>query len=311
MKLSVVIPGYNTPDAWWDRCLRSVLAALPQDGEIICVDDGSRQKPNVMVRDERIKWICLEKNSGQAAARNRALDIAQGEYVTFVDSDDEVTTDVYAKCLAAGAENADIILFGVQVDWVTERLRKIDRVPFVGAAGVLSDESVRRLFDACLLEYPVNKLYRREFLATYGIEFPEGICPGEDTIFNLHCLKAKARWQLVDVVGYVYYRYSGSSLSRYLPTYAEAMKMKALLWREVYSDVMPDCSEEYRERMLWNNLWRKGSPLSFCEKCAYGRAHGQSVLKMLVKTFLKKCCYVRAVRRYKIKKMFPQVVEVK
>lgn len=310
MRISVIIPGYNTPNEWWTRCLKSVVAALPTDGEVICVDDGSSVKPSVDINDARVKWIYLEKNVGQSAARNAALEIAQGEYVTFVDSDDEVTRDVYAECLAIATERADIILFGVQVDWIVERLRKVDRVPFAGMLGVLSESQLKELFDSCLLEYPVNKLYRRAFLVEHGIRFPEGICPGEDTIFNLECVKAKAKWHFVDVVGYVYYRYSGSSLSRYLPTYQDAMKRKAELWREVYSGVMPDCTEAYRESMLWDNIWRKGSPYSFRERCAYAREHEQSVLKMIVKTLLKKYCYVTAVRRYKIKKMFPQVKEI-
>lgn len=311
MKLSVIVPGYNTPNAWWERCLKSVLAALPEGGEVVCVDDGSKMRPEVSVRDSRIKWIYLERNGGQAAARNRALEVAHGEYVTFVDSDDEVTADVYATCLAADNLTADIILFGVQVDWVVERLRKVDRVPFAGALGVLSESQLKELFDACLLEYPVNKLYRRAFLTEHGIRFPEGICPGEDSIFNLRCIKAKARWTAVDIVGYVYYRYSGSSLSRYLPTYGEAMKMKAALWREVYSGVMPDCTEAYREAMLWDNVWRKGSPYSFRARCAYAREHGQSVIKMIVKNLIKRFAYTRQLRRYKIKKVFPKVMEVK
>ena len=142
MKLSVIIPGYNTPNAWWERCLKSVLAALPEGGEVVCVDDGSKMRPEVSVRDSRIKWIYLEPNGGQAAARNRALEVARGEYVTFVDSDDEVTADAYASCLGAGTSTADIILFGVQVDWVVEKLRKVDRVPFAGALGVLSESQL-------------------------------------------------------------------------------------------------------------------------------------------------------------------------
>lgn len=310
MKLSVIIPGYNTPNEWWTRCLKSVLAALPEDGEVICIDDGSKELPRVEIADARVKWLYLEKNVGQSAARNSALEIAQGEYVTFVDSDDEVIRNVYARCLSEAGGKSDIILFGVQVDWIREKLRKVDRPQRVGYQDVLGEVELKELFDSCLLEYPVNKLYRRAFLVEHGIRFPEGICPGEDTIFNLECVQAKAKWHFVDVVGYVYYRYSGSSLSRYLPTYAEAMKKKEELWREVYSGFMPDCTEAYQESMLWDNIWRKGSPYSFRERCAYAREHGQSVLKMIVKTLLKKYCYVTAVRRYKIKKMFPQVKEI-
>jgi len=45
-RLSVIIPGYNNPDAYWKRCLDSVIAACGPDDEIICVDDGSKTKPS-------------------------------------------------------------------------------------------------------------------------------------------------------------------------------------------------------------------------------------------------------------------------
>lgn len=310
MKLSVIIPGYNTPNEWWERCLKSVLAALPDEGEVVCVDDGSRVKPCVDVNDARVKWLYSEKNVGQSAARNTALKIAQGEYVTFVDSDDEVTRDVYAKCLARmAADQSDIVVFGCRPLWVKEGLYKED-IPTAGCFGVLKDAKIRELFDGCLWEYVWNKIFRRDFLVQNGIAFKEDICPGEDTIFVLECLKAKAKWTAVDVVGYVYYRYSGSSLSRYLPSYGRAMKLKAELWREVYSGVMPDCTEAYQVNMLWENIWRKGSPYSFLERCVYGLTHRQSVVKMIVKNLLKRFAYTRQLRRYKIKKMFPKVMEV-
>ena len=311
MKLSVIIPGYNTPNEWWERCLKSVLAALPEDGEIVCVDDGSKMRPEVSVRDSRITWIYLEQNVGQSKARNIALESAHGDYVTFVDSDDEVCDSVYEKCLGRMiVDGSDVAVFGCRPLWVKEGLCKED-VPNAGNCGVLGERKMRELFDGCLLEYVWNKIFRRDFLIQNNIVFKEDICPGEDTIFVLECIKAKARWTAVDVVGYVYYRYSGSSLSRYLPTYGEAMKLKAALWREVYSGVMPDCTEAYQEAMLWDNIWRKGSPYSFREKCAYGKAHGQSVVKMLVKRLIKRFAYTRQLRRYKIKKMFPTVMEVK
>ncbi len=200
--LSVIIPGYNTPNEWWERCLRSVIAALPEDGEVICVDDGSRVRPKISIQDTRIRWIYLEKNVGQSAARNVAIKVANGDYVTFVDSDDEVLSNVYRQVLADSDGGADVIVFGVRVVWKDESLQKED-VPRLRKSGVLTLAEVQELFDGCLFEYPVNKLFRRSFLNSHNFSFDDGICPGEDTVFNLKCVLAGATCPLVPIVGHV------------------------------------------------------------------------------------------------------------
>ena len=79
-RLSVIIPGYNTPDAWWRRCVGSVKAALGPDDEVVCVDDGSSQRPlaleSLAKEDSRVKTVYLEKNMGLPTARNAGLDVA-------------------------------------------------------------------------------------------------------------------------------------------------------------------------------------------------------------------------------------------
>ena len=94
MRLSVIIPGHNTPKKWWCRCLYSVRQACGPDDEIICVDDGSKECPcflnDIAKEDARVKPIFLQQNVGQSAARNAALDKAKGDWIAFVDADDRV-----------------------------------------------------------------------------------------------------------------------------------------------------------------------------------------------------------------------------
>lgn len=89
--ISVIVPIYNT-EKYLERCVQSILKQTYTNLEIILVDDGSRDRCGIMCdeyegQDKRIKVI-HQKNAGQSAARNAAMKIASGEYLTFVDSDD-------------------------------------------------------------------------------------------------------------------------------------------------------------------------------------------------------------------------------
>lgn len=315
--LSVIIPGFNTPNKWWGRCIRSVLFALPDSGEIICVDDGSRVRPEVDVTDARIKWIYLEKNVGQSDARNAALEQAKGEFVTFVDSDDEVVPSIYREIFLQKDECSDVVVFGVRVCWTNEQLMKED-VPRRRDCSRLDIENLQLLFDGCLFEYPVNKVFRREFLERNRIAFDSGICPGEDTIFNLKCLLAGARYQCLPMVGYIYYRYFTSSLARYQARFEQSLRIRNAMWKDVKRGIrsangldvkLGELSED--EIFAWTieNAWRFDSPLTLKERLErYGGV--KIFLKMFLKQFARRFFYARPIRRWKIKKMFPHVKEV-
>lgn len=315
--LSVIIPGFNTPNNWWTRCIRSVLSALPESGEIICVDDGSKVRPDVDVTDARIKWIYLEKNVGQSDARNAALVQAKGAFVAFVDSDDEVLPSVYREIFSQKDECSDVVVFGVRVCWTNERLMKED-VPSGRGCSRLNIEDVQRLFDGCLFEYPCNKIFRREFLARNRIVFDSGVCPGEDTIFNLKCLLAGARYQCLPMVGYVYYRYFTSSLARYQSRFEKSLRIRNAMWKDVKRVLRPlgesdaklgELSEDELEAWLLENAWRFDSPLTLKER--FVRCGGiKTFCKMILKQFARRFFYVRPIRRWKIKKMFPYAKEV-
>ena len=90
-KVTIIIPVYNT-ELLLDRCLESVVGQSLSDIEIICVDDGSTDGSGALLdswaeRDGRIRVI-HQSNGRQGKARNAALNIAEGEYVGMIDSDD-------------------------------------------------------------------------------------------------------------------------------------------------------------------------------------------------------------------------------
>ncbi|SDA42583.1 Glycosyltransferase involved in cell wall bisynthesis [Dialister histaminiformans] len=97
-KVSVIVPVYNVA-AYLDKCIESLCNQTIEDIEIILVDDGSKDESGVMCdeyakMDARIKVI-HKSNGGLSDARNAGLDICQGEYIGFVDSDDCVEKEMY------------------------------------------------------------------------------------------------------------------------------------------------------------------------------------------------------------------------
>ena len=97
VKVSVIIPVYNS-EKYLNKCLDSLVNQTLRDIEIIIVNDGSTDNSEKIIKsylnDSRINYFAQE-NQGQAAARNRALKLAKGEYISFVDSDDYVDENMF------------------------------------------------------------------------------------------------------------------------------------------------------------------------------------------------------------------------
>lgn len=114
-KVSVIIPLYNT-EAYVGEALRSIQSQTLRETEILVVDDGSTDRSAAVVEelaaaDCRIRLL-RQANAGQAAARNAALDIARGEFVYFMDSDDLLEPDALAVCYEkCTAEHLDFVFF--------------------------------------------------------------------------------------------------------------------------------------------------------------------------------------------------------
>ena len=113
---SIIIPVYNVAP-YLRECLDSVLAQTFTDWEAICVDDGSTDDSGAILdeyvaRDKRFRVI-HQKNAGVSAARNRALQVALGEWITFLDGDDRFEVGRLAALYG-------VVLGHGDVDWIRE-----------------------------------------------------------------------------------------------------------------------------------------------------------------------------------------------
>lgn len=315
MRLSVIIPGYNNPLWRWERCLASVAAVLTDEDEIIVVDDGSAEPFDVaQIQGFRggkaaLKVVRLEKNEGQALARNVGLDCAKGEFVTFVDSDDALKGDPYGPCIQElSTTGADVCVYGVNVVWKDEGLQKHD-LPTAADVETLHREN--------LFNYAVNKVIRKAFLDEKKIRFdPDGM-PCEDVMFYLQTVMAGAKWCFVPVEGYIYFlNANGSQVTRYERRYVKGTTTVAHLWRQ-YVAVHPAASE-YLERLAlseaeirvgeWANSWKQGSPVSLAERWAKAPSK-KAFFAMLVKSFVRRHLYFRPLRRRHYRGLYRNVEE--
>lgn len=101
-RISIIVPVYKA-EKYLNACIDSILKQTYEDFELILIDDGSPDRcpmvcDDYALKDKRVKVI-HQKNSGVAVARNNGLEIATGEYITFVDSDDYIDPVMYERML--------------------------------------------------------------------------------------------------------------------------------------------------------------------------------------------------------------------
>ena len=198
-ELSIIIPLYNAA-LTFDPCLDSIVKQIPDNGELILVDDGSTDETGSRCdllgeKDARIKAIHTP-NGGPGAARNRGLEVATGEWIAFVDADDTCEDGYFVQLLEAA--DADLIIQGQEKHL---RYEKAD-IP-------------RAIAENALLEKgsPWGKLFRKRLIVEKGIRFPENYRYGEDTVFFLRYLGVCENIRCIGECGYHYAGAYGSGLS--------------------------------------------------------------------------------------------------
>lgn len=184
--ISVIVPAYNIVD-YLPRCLDSILNQTYSNLEVIVISDGSTDGTNEVIKkyaekDDRIVPIYKE-NSGVSDTRNKGLDIAEGDYIGFVDGDDYIEPNMYETLLNNLLENdADISHCGYQMVFPS----RVDYYYNTGKKVIQNNQKgIRDLLVGDYVEPGLcNKLYRKEVLA--GLKMPNDIRINEDVLFNFY-----------------------------------------------------------------------------------------------------------------------------
>ena len=222
-KISVIIPVFNT-EKYLSACLDSVLSQSLKDFEIVAVNDASTDdSPRILQeyagRDPRIRIVDHDHNKGLLAARVTGIRSARGQYIQFLDSDDELLPDVLKNVFQTAEEQqADIVHFPLDVrqrnSAVRSRNLNIVRTRSMPGQKVLQGEDIFRNFfvDDAYIWMVCQKFYRSE-ICRKAVEFiPDQFClMAEDFCFYTISAFLAKRYVPLHRPGYIYYLDSGIS----------------------------------------------------------------------------------------------------
>lgn len=211
-KISVVVPAYNT-GRWLPRCLDSLLNQTYENLEVIVVNDGSTDDTREILEDyargkERVKVVHKE-NGGVTSARLRGVAEADGDWIGFMDGDDEIEPDMYLRLLE-NAQGADISHCGHQV------LFPDGRVEYVHNSGMRKEQDhltgLRDLLDGGMVESSLcTKLFRRELFEGLQQWMDPAIKNNEDLLMNYYLFAQAEKAVYEDFCPYHYILRAGSA----------------------------------------------------------------------------------------------------
>ena len=232
--ISVVVPAYNLA-AYLPRCLDSICSQTWRNIEIIVIDDGSTDDTYTIMKaaaakDDRIQ-ICHQANAGVTAARTAGIRIATGDYIGFVDGDDEIEPDMYERLINNALKyHADISHCGYQMCFTDGRINY-----FHNTNQLLQHSrqvAVTALLSGDMIEPGIcNKLYRADLVKQVVAIMPDDIKINEDLLMNYYLFLRSEKSVFEDICPYHYIVRSGSATRQTLNQHRiyDPIKVKQLI----------------------------------------------------------------------------------
>lgn len=265
--ITVVVPVYNV-ELYLSQCIESICNQTYRDLEIILVDDGSKDISGIICdeyaeKDERITVIHKE-NGGLSDARNAGIEVASGEYICFIDSDDFIDSQMLENLYLSCVQNEVQISickrkFVYDNEEVKSIRKKYDTKIFSGVEGfkhfLLED------IDGFVVAW--NKLYKTSLFN--NIKYPKGVIH-EDCFTTYKLLLASNKVAYIDYIGYFYRQRNGSIMNN-----GNFEKDSVML--DAYENILSFVKENYPEfsmaaeyRYVLTNLYVASKVSSVSEK---------------------------------------------
>lgn len=203
-KISIIIPVYNA-EKYLRECLDSILNQSFQDFEILLINDGSTDgSPAICdeyaAKDWRVK-VFHKENGGVSSARNLGLDHANGEWITFVDSDDFLNDNFIDEKLNRYLKNLSFDLI-INNAFIYSTINKYQRYSFVERT--LTTKDFLKYYGLTIVDTPWAKFFKRSIIKKSQIFFNEQFNLGEDLLFNMNYLLYSNKIALIDHPFYNY-----------------------------------------------------------------------------------------------------------
>ena len=259
--VSIIVPVYNTLP-YLSQCIDSIISQQFHDWECILVDDGSTDGSGGLCdeyksKDRRIT-VLHQENKGVSAARNAGIKIANGKFITFVDSDDWIDK-TYLMHLADVRDGADLRVSGYRKMYKGKIIKEHKfKHPKSYVLHKTNADTFIDMLKQDLFYVPVSKFYLKSIIDTNQIEFPIECNYGEDLLFNFLYLK---HTHLISILPHVDYNYriqnAGTLTTVYRPDRFENDYMQWNIVKDFCesNSFLTSDAKQYLGQRLWGIIY--------------------------------------------------------
>lgn len=283
LSISVIVPVYNVENVL-HYCIDSILTQTFTDFELILVDDGSTDNSGKICdkyveQDIRVKVI-HKQNGGVSSARNAGIEVAQGEYICFVDSDDYLESNCLEVLIETKISHADSDNIWCGFQTVGDYFKNNKKITLAGnnkKYSCLDLNGIMDLCEKCLVQPPWNKLFSTNIIKENSLIFPLELSLGEDYIFNLRYLDCtNGKIAIVNKPLYDYLRDGKESLDN--KYYSNLLEIYRRLNSEIEKYAEKWCLPDVQISKMYSAFFFR---LEAVLKNTFNRKNSQSLIKKI------------------------------
>lgn len=249
-KISVIVPVFNT-ERYLQTCINSILAQTYTDFELLLINDGSTDSSGIIcdqnaMRDPRIK-VFHKENTGVSSTRNMGIDLAQGEWLIFIDSDDWINAGMFQDMLGKAVSDAADLIYSDMVVVRNGQKRLLHIAQYDSIKANMLNNFIKSSFSTI-----VGSLVKKTLYCHYDIRFPVDVSYSEDFHVAVRLLLYSNKTSYLETPHYHYNRNEHSTSYKFCSKHYRSVQ-----W--VYEDIIDRFRNEgqyeyYAEALSWRLL---------------------------------------------------------